>query len=159
VRHRTGYIIAMRWRPRFWLLPVLLSTGGMPSAVPALIKGRFIDDYGITHMITDSLWSLGGRDRYWIVESEDTAGYLIARNDEANASDPGRWTRIDWIPLAEMAPFEWAFCMIEYKAGSAAEARAANQADRIHPRKGCNGFPFSRMRRAYADSTPTRQYR
>ena len=120
--------------------------------VPDLLRGRFLDDYGITHVITDTSWRLGGRDRYRIVFSSDSAQYLIARNDSANTSDPGKWTRIDWLRLAGMAPYEWAFCLIEYQAETRTDAEANTTADREHPRTGCNGFPFSRMRRAAADS-------
>ena len=121
--------------------------------VPERLRGTFIDDYQILHRITDSSWSLGSRDRYRIVASNDSARYLIAQNDSNNASDPGKWTRIDWMELP-MPPYEWAFCLIEYKAESRTMAEANTSADREHPRTGCNGFPFSRMRRTAADSSP-----
>jgi hypothetical protein len=122
------------------------------SAVPELLRGRFVDDYGIRHVITDTSWALGGRDRYHIVAAFDSAQYLIAWNDSANASDPGKWARIDWLRLSGMPPYEWAFCLTAYQAGSRAEAEATPAADRVHPRTGCNGFPFSRMRRHSGDS-------
>lgn len=140
----------------FLLLTALLlprRRGESPPSVPTLLIGRFVDDYGISHVITDTSWSLGGRDRYRIVFSNDSAQYLIAQNDSSNIADPGKWTRIDWIPLANMPPYEWAFCLIEYQADSRAGAEANTAADREHPRAGCNGFPFSRMRRATADSS------
>jgi hypothetical protein len=131
-------------------IPAALS---VPSAtVPDLIRGSFVDDYEVRHVISDSLWILGFRDRYHIVVSSDSARYLIAWNDSANTSDPGKWTRIDWMVLP-MPPYEWAFCLIEYQAGSRALAEASTGADRDHPRTGCNGFPFSRMRRASPDSS------
>ena len=117
-----------------------------PQPVPTLIRGSFVDDYQVSHVITDTTWILGSRDRYHIVLSNDSAKYLIARNDSGNTSDPGKWTRIDWMVLP-MPPYEWAFCLIEYKAESRALAEANTGADREHPRSGCNGFPFSRMRR------------
>lgn len=124
-----------------------------PPTVPSQLLGRFVDDYGISHVITETSWSLGGRDRYRIVFSSESARYIIAQNDRVNMADPGKWTRIDWIPLANMPPYEWAFCLIEYKADTRAEAEANTTADREYPRAGCNGFPFSRMRRAAADSS------
>ena len=123
--------------------------------VPQLLRGTFVDDYQVSHHITDSSWNLGSRDRYHIVASNDSARYLIAQNDSGNASDPGKWTRIDWMALP-MPPYEWAFCLIEYKAESRTRAEANTSADRDHPRTGCNGFPFSRMRRAAVDSTQRR---
>jgi hypothetical protein len=120
--------------------------------IPDLLLGRFVDDYGISHLITDTSWTLGGRDRYRIVFSNDSAQYLIAKNDSANTADPGKWSRIDWTRLANMPNYEWAFCLIEYQADSRTEAESNTSADREHPRIGCNGFPFSRMRRD-ADSS------
>lgn len=120
--------------------------------MPGLLIGRFIDDYGIVHVITDTSWTLGQRDRYRIAFSNDTAQYLVAHNDSGNTADPGKWTRIDWVPLSDMAPYEWAFCLFEYKAATREAADANRSADRAHPRQGCNGFPFSRMRRVTADT-------
>jgi hypothetical protein len=85
------------------LVPLLLPANA-PLPVPGLIKGRFVDDYDIPHVITDSSWTLGRRDRYHVVASDDSAQYLIAWNDSANTSDPGKWARIDWIRLSGMPP-------------------------------------------------------
>ena len=144
-------------RPAHW--SVILSALFIPSVleappveVPDLLRGSFVDDYQVTHVITDTSWALGSRDRYQIIESNDSARSLIAQNGSGNTSDPGKWTRIDWMVLP-MPPYEWAFCLIEYKAESRNLAEANSSADRDHPRTGCNGFPFSRMRRAAADSS------
>lgn len=64
-----------------------------------------------------------------------------------NAYDPGAWTRIDWINLENMEPFEWAFCLGIYNAGSAQAAEAFTETNPQTPRTGCNGFPFSRMKK------------
>jgi hypothetical protein len=85
--------------------------------------------------------------------------YLIAQNDSANASAPGLWTRIDWVTLADMAPYNWAFCLSAYEAPTRAAAEAVTIANRETPRTGCNGYPFSRMRRPVpGDSTKTSPY-
>lgn len=73
--------------------------------------------------------------------------YLIAWNDSSNATAPGLWTRIDWIPLSGMPPYAWAFCLSAYEAPSRAAAEATAIARPDTPRTGCNGYPFSRMRR------------
>ena len=143
-----------------WLL-VALAALGVPRSIaethpfPDLIRGSFVDDYQVPHVITDSTWLLGSRDRYHIVLSNDSAQYLIAQNDSGNSADRGKWTRIDWMVLP-MPPYEWAFCLIEYKAEGRAQAEANTSADREHPRSGCNGFPFSRMRRIDPDSVTSR---
>ncbi|MEO8294741.1 MAG: hypothetical protein ABI613_04425 [Gemmatimonadota bacterium] len=120
--------------------------------------GSFSDDYGIGYQISDTLWQLGNRDRYHIAAWNDSAGYLVAQNDPGNVADGGKWTRIDWLLLDGMPPYEWAFCLTEYKADTKAQAEANRTADRPNPRKGCNGFPFSRMRRVPADSAFTKVY-
>jgi hypothetical protein len=137
--------------------------GGMPTTgndrdIPGWMTGHFTDDYGIVHVITDSTWQLGAHDRYWLIETNESAAYLLARNDSTNVENPGKWTRIDWVRLPDMAPWEWAFCLIEYRAETRAMAQAVQTADPAHPRDGCNGFPFSRMRRTHPDSAAPRPY-
>lgn len=114
----------------------------------AMLFGTFADDYGSTHVVSDTLWSHGSRLHYRIVKWNEAGQYLIAQNDAANPSEGSLWTRIDWMSLPGMAPFEWGFCLSAYKAATAAEAEATRVANRATPRTGCNGFPFTRMKRA-----------
>lgn len=118
---------------------------------PSLILGEFEDDYGIRYSITKREWHQLPDARYRIVLWRPDAQYLIAQNDEANPSDPGMWTRIDWMALSDMPLYEWAFCMSAYDAPTADEAERESNANREKPRTGCNGFPFSRMRRDSGD--------
>jgi hypothetical protein len=120
---------------------------------PAWILGSFVDDYGNAYTISATEW-LQGPSRYHVARWGPAARFLIARNDSANASDGGRWTRIDWIPLSGMAPWTWAFCYTAYHATSAAEAESTPAALPDTPRTGCNGFPFSRMRRTEPGDPP-----
>jgi len=73
---------------------------------------------------------------------------LIAQNGASNPSDPGFWSRIDWMPLENMPPFTWAFCMSAYKAKTFEEAEQTTIAKRDASKTGCNGFPFTRMKKA-----------
>ncbi|NOT08544.1 MAG: hypothetical protein HOP28_10105 [Gemmatimonadales bacterium] len=137
----------------------LLSVGNAAEAqraVPApppMVLGTFEDDYGGQYGITPDAWQHGSKARYRIVAWRPERQYLIAQNDPNNPSEAGLWTRIDWLPLTGMPPYEWAFCMSAYKAASAAEAEATNIARRDTPRTGCNGFPFSRMKRVDCRAT------
>lgn len=136
---------------RLPLLSALLALSGCSlhaAAPPALLLGDFIDDYGIAHRISADEWRQLPNARYRIVRWNADGQYLIARNDERNPADPGRWTRIDWLALPGMPPYAWAFCLSAYAAETQAEAERTAIARRDTPKTGCNGYPFSRMRRA-----------
>lgn len=112
---------------------------------PSFILGDFQDDYGIRYIITENVWLLHPTLKYNILEWVPEAGYLIAQNDTSNANDGGLFTRIDWVELDGMPPYDWAFCISAYNAESAEAAASVTIANREIPRTGCNGFPFSRM--------------
>lgn len=126
--------------------PVSRTARGEPA--PTELMGAFVDDYDGQYIIDDSIWRHGQRTRYHVVRWHTREQFLIARNDEANPSDGGRFTRIDWMRLEGMMPYTWAYCISTWNADSPASAAAAAVADRASPRTGCNRFPFSRMRRA-----------
>ncbi|TSD64645.1 hypothetical protein FFF34_012110 [Inquilinus sp. KBS0705] len=119
-----------------------------PEPAPDFIKGNFIDDYGIRYTINDSLWVQQPRSKFHIIKWNAQEQYLIARNDEMNPGEGGMYTRIDYMQFANMAPYTWGFCLTAYDAKTDALAEATAAADRKNPRKGCNGFPFSRMKPA-----------
>ncbi len=115
--------------------------------VPAKLLGNFTDDYGIRYTVTDSLWTQHKGINYHIIKWNIKDQYLVAKNDAANPSDAGLYTRIDYMYFDNMAPFLWGFCLTVYDAKNDKEAESAAAADRQNPKKGCNGFPFSRMKR------------
>lgn len=117
------------------------------SAPPAMVLGDFVDDYGIGHRIDAATWLQRPDTRYRVVAWHPAAQYLIAQNDAGNRGDAGRWTRIDWMALPGMPPYEWAFCLSAWDAKTQADAERADIARRDTPKTGCNGYPFSRMRR------------
>lgn len=128
----------------FLVLLFVLFSGKRPDA-PAFVKGDFIDDYGIRYSISDSVWTQHPRVRFRILRWNTAANYIIARND--SGPDKGKYTRIDYMTFSGMEPWSWGFCLSEYKAETDSAAEAVQIADRQNPRKGCNGFPFSRMKR------------
>jgi hypothetical protein len=118
-------------------------------ALPAgVMRGAFTDDYGNRFAISDSLFAQQPHGRFEIVEWNVRDQFVIAHNAATNASDPGLWTRIDWMPFEGMAPYTWGFCLTAYKAPTREAARMTPAADRANPRTGCNGYPFSRMKPA-----------
>ncbi len=111
-------------------------------------RGKFADDYGGTHVVTDSTWQQGRSATYRIVKWDSAARYVIAQNGAENPTAPGLWTRIDWITLNEMPPYTWAFCYSAYDAPTADSAEATRVARPEMPRTGCNGYPYSRLKPA-----------
>jgi hypothetical protein len=51
------------------------------------------------------------------------------------------------MDFSNMEPFRWGFCFTVYDANTDSLAEVTAHADRQNPKKGCNGFPFSRMKR------------
>ncbi|WP_310571105.1 hypothetical protein [Gemmatimonas sp.] len=115
---------------------------------PSEILGRFVDDYGNAFALSVQRFDQLPRGRFDIVEWHLEERYFIARNDAANPRDGGLWTRVDWMPFTGMEPYTWGFCLTAYRAPNVREARQTSAPNRDTPRTGCNGFPFSRMRRA-----------
>ena len=116
-------------------------------SLPSWLKGNFEDDYGIKYTVSDSLFTLLPAAKYHILEWNETEEYIIARNDEKNPGEQNLFTRIDYMQFKNMDPYMWGFCLTTYNAASPAAAKSAPAADRANPRKGCNNFSFSRMKR------------
>lgn len=117
------------------------------DSIPIRLTGNFMDDYGISYTITDSVWVQHPKTRYHIIKWNYPEEYIIAKNDSENSSAAGLFTRIDYTIFADMEPYQWGFCLSVYDARSESFAETGYKADKKNPRKGCNGFPFSRMKR------------
>jgi len=118
------------------------------DSIPGFLLGDFIDDYGIRYSISDSLWTQHPSIRYHVLKWNMKDKFLIARNDSRNKTEPGLYTRIDFTYFDNMEPYKWGFCLSVYNAKTDSLAEITYQADKQNPRKGCNGFPFSRMKKA-----------
>lgn len=141
-----GTTTATTGRPmRHPLLPLLLLTSPLAGQSPTSIRGEWLDDYGSRHRITDSTWQHHSN-LYRIVRHEAEAGFVVAWQDRGDSTPS--WTRIDLIRLDSMPPWRWGFCLTTWTAPSADSAAATTPADRQHPRTGCGGFPFTRMKEA-----------
>ncbi len=114
---------------------------------PAFLVGEFEDDYAGRFTISDTEWLHHPVTRYLVEEWVSEEQYLVARNDPNNPADGGLWTRIDWVGLEGMEPWNWAFCFSAFDETTMDAARGVEVVDRENPRTGCNGFPFSRMKR------------
>ena len=116
------------------------------DTIPTFLLGNFTDDYDIRYTITDSLWTQHKGINYHIIEWNAKEQYIIAHNDNNNPSEKGLYTRIDYMTFQNMAPFLWGFCLTVYDAKTKEEAVTKAKADRQNPKKGCGGYPFSRMK-------------
>ena len=112
----------------------------------AMFLGNFKDDYGIKYTVTQALWQQHPRTKFHIIKWDVEKQFILAKNDGANPGEGGLYTRIDYMRLSNMEPWKWGFCLTVYNAKTEAAALTVAAADRENPRKGCNGFPFSRMK-------------
>lgn len=116
------------------------------DTIPDYMKGKFKDDYGIKYEISDTLWTQLPRTKYRIIKWNLTEHYLVAQNNGGNPGEGGLYTRIDFMQFNYMAPWKWGYCLTAYDAKTDVIAESMAKADRKHPKTGCNGFPFSRMK-------------
>ncbi|MBC7935053.1 MAG: hypothetical protein H7Y86_06810 [Rhizobacter sp.] len=111
--------------------------------------GNFTDDYKIRYSISNSVFTQHPGVKYNFIYYDEKEQYFIAQNDSANISDGGLYTRIDIMRFSNMEPWQWGFCLTAYKAATIEEAIKTAAADRANPKKGCGGYPFSRMKRIH----------
>ncbi|TFF40069.1 hypothetical protein [Mucilaginibacter psychrotolerans] len=116
------------------------------DTIPEFMQGKFKDDYGIKYEINDTLWFQLPKSKFRIIKWNLKEQYLVARNGDGNPGDGGLYTRIDFMEFKNMSPWKWGYCLTAYDAPTDIAAEAMAKADRKHPKTGCNGFPFSRMK-------------
>jgi hypothetical protein len=116
------------------------------TQIPANILGKFEDDYGSNYTITNMTWLHASNMKYNLLKFNAKDNYLIVQNDTTNPSDGGLYTRIDFLNFKDMEPWRWGYCLTTYNAKTVEEAENTPPADRSNPRKGCAGFPFTRMK-------------
>ncbi len=117
------------------------------DSLPAFLIGEFEDDYGIHYQIDNEVFRLLPNDKFHILSVNKAEGFLILQNDSLNKFAPSLFTRIDYQKLNNMDPYEWAFCFSSFE-----EAKPEDAINKVNTKKsdlmnGCNGFPFSRMKK------------
>ncbi len=115
--------------------------------LPTFLTGSFEDDYGVRYHIDQEVFHLLPDDEYHVLSVHRTEGYIILQNDSLNSFAPGLFTRIDYQQLENMELYEWAFCFSSYAAASVEEATTQVNTRKTDLMTGCDGFPFSRMKR------------
>jgi hypothetical protein len=116
------------------------------DSIPSFMKGKYMDDYGIKYDINEQLWWQKENAKYNVVSWNQEQQFIVLKNDQNNKSEPNLYTRIDYMRFQNMAPFTWGYCYTVYNAATDSIAGNAVAADRLNPKKGCNGYPFSRMK-------------
>ena len=131
------------------LMALSCKTKHLPSGPEAIssMMGAWKDDYDISYIIEENTWKLGSDITFHIIEWNQEKQFLIVKNDESNAYNAGMYSRIDYLILNDMDPYTWAYCLTAYDKPTEDLARSTPQADVQNPKTGCNGFPFSRMKR------------
>ena len=117
------------------------------TEIPDFLLGSFEDDYGIKYVINDSVWKQGDYASYAMLEWNEKKQFLIVRNADKNPSDAGLYSRIDYMKFQDMEPYTWGFCLSLYNAATREIAEDSAVVDRLNPKTGCNGYPFSRMKK------------
>ena len=120
---------------------------------PEFAIGSFTDDYKITYTINDTLWIQNPNTKYHIIKWNPEQQYLVAKNASTNKADANKYTRIDYMTFSGMEPYLWGFCLTVYDAETDEIAEKNAYVDRKNPKKGCNGYPFSRMKRVEEKAT------
>ncbi len=131
-----------------WFAAFLALASPVSAQAPRDLVGTWADDYGSRHAVSDSLWAHDGANRYQILRWDSAGSFAIARNAASNGTDAGLFTRIDWLRLEGMAPWQWGFCLTTWNAPTADSAARTAPARRDTPRTGCGGFPFTRLKPA-----------
>jgi len=119
-----------------------------PDTLPPFMMGAFEDDYGVQYHIDNKVFQMLPNDQFYILRVNQEAGFIILQNDSLNSFAPSLFTRIDYQRLTQMAPYEWAFCFSSFEAVSVAHAIDSVNTQKTDLMKGCNGYPFSRMKRS-----------
>ncbi len=132
------------------LLNISCVTGSKYSheSLPTFLMGEFEDDYGVQYQIDQQVFRLLPNDKFHIISVNKADGFLILQNDSLNTYAPSLFTRIDYQKLKNMEPYEWAFCFSSFKEASVKEAINNVNTKRADLMTGCNGFPFSRMKKS-----------
>ena len=125
-----------------YFLAFLLSCLQSDGAPPTYMRGNFTDDYDIKYSISDTSW-IQYPDFEMSVVTIDTIEMFILGYDTEDST----YTKVDYMPFQNQGDYTWGFCYTTYEKENQADALSAASANRDTPKTGCNGFPFSRMKR------------
>jgi hypothetical protein len=132
------------------------------------IVGNYVDSFDSAHEITKGAWLVGGS-VFHVLEFSNDEGWLVAHNDCANAFNPGRYSRFEWVWSAPTSGAGGAggadgaagaggaagetgtsdgtifYCQIGYDLASVSGALSLDTADRSDLQTGCAGFAWTEL--------------
>jgi hypothetical protein len=112
----------------------------VPNAKPDIV-GTYVDNYGYLRAVLDRYW-VSDQGVFVICSVDNLQHRLIAWNAPANPTDPGKYSRVEWVTFENRL---W-YCQSVYDALSEAAAAAAPLADPSNPVvKGCGNFAWSSL--------------
>ncbi|TVQ87265.1 MAG: hypothetical protein EA397_18275 [Deltaproteobacteria bacterium] len=110
------------------------------DTIPLL--GTWADNWNGEHLIDADRWTMG--DSVFHLTSVDAQeGWAVAENDDANAFNPSKWSRFDWVEAEHNG---WWFCQTAFDAESEEDALTVEPANADDPAStGCGDFAWSRL--------------
>lgn len=115
------------------------------SEIAYSILGNHIDEYGSVHEVSTTDWRNGsvyGNSEYRVLQIDTGSNFLVARNDDGNGFNPGKYSRFDWTTHAG----NLYYCQSAFAEETALAALNATPPDTSDPGAGgCGGFPWTQM--------------
>lgn len=119
---------------------------GSDGNEPIAVEGNWLDSYGTSHVITDTLWTQNmgdyGVSTFLISVFDNSAGYAIAQNGADNSFNANLWSRFDWHFAND--GILW-YCQTAFSAETESAAIATTAANSADLDTGCNGFPWTAL--------------
>lgn len=116
-----------------------------PDSTGLELVGTYTDNWLGSHTITEEIWDTGPGYVFNISQYDNSAGYLLAQNDENNDpqyGNPGKWSKFQWT-LNENGGLY--YCQSIYDAATEEDAMGAN-GNPADLSAGCSGFSWTELR-------------
>jgi hypothetical protein len=130
--------------------PSMMGCDGSPWArmIPLAIAGAYVnkDDDDITLDFTQDVIAELNDDEDYVLEFhlsryDNDDRWFTARNDEANFFDAGKWSRFEWLVLAEVLYL----CQVAFQEETEEDALSVPPANAFSSADGCRGYPWDKF--------------
>ena len=129
------------------LIPLFAVVLSACSAADLEIIGSWQDDFGSSHVITNTSWdSYDASTPVALTQYDNDGMYAVGQNHENDAFNPDLWSRFDWTWDADGDLW---YCQSLFNGASEDDALDAPAADDADPTTGgCGGFAWSKLTEA-----------